>query len=46
MSQVSDGKIERVLKARLLLIYVLCDVWCVEIDPSSLVGCSALPFID
>ena len=28
-SQVSDGKVERTLRALLLLSYVLCDVWCV-----------------
>ena len=30
-SQVFDGKVERVLRARLLLSYVLCDAWCVEL---------------
>ena len=29
-SQVSDGKVERVLRAQLLLSCVLCDAWCVE----------------
>ena len=29
-SQVSDGKVERALRAWLLLSYVLCDAWCVE----------------
>ena len=47
-SYVSDGKVERALRAWLLLSCVLCDVWCVKlIDPSiPLVGCPALPFID
>ena len=43
-SQVSDGKMERALRAWLLLSCVLCDMWCVESIP--LVGCPALPFID
>ena len=39
-SQVSDGKVERVLRARLLLSCVLCDAWCVElIRPLSGVPC-------
>jgi hypothetical protein len=33
MSQVSDGKIERVLRARLLLSCVLCGAWSVESIP-------------
>ena len=32
-SQVSDGKVERVLRARLLLSCVLCGAWCVELIP-------------
>ena len=44
-SQVSDEKVERMLRARLLLGCVLCDVLCVELIPS-LVGCPAFPFID
>ena len=44
-SQVSDGKDERALRAWLLLGYMLCDAWCVELIPL-LVGCPALPFID
>ena len=44
-SQVSDGKVERALRAWLLLSCVLCDAWYVELIPS-LVGCHALPFID
>ena len=28
-SRVSDGKVERTLRALLLLSYVLCDAWCV-----------------
>ena len=36
MSQVSDGKVERTLRAWLLLSCVLCDAWCVLlIGPSS-----------
>ena len=30
MSQVSDGKVERAMRAWLLLGCVLCDAWCVE----------------
>ena len=42
-SQVSAGKVERTLRAWLLLSYVLCDVWCVElIHPFS--GVPYLPF--
>ena len=42
-SQVSDGKVERMLRALLLLSYVLCDAWCVlSIGPLSGVPC--LPF--
>ena len=42
-SQVSDGKVERALRAWLLLSCVLCDAWCVLlIPPSSGVPC--LPF--
>ena len=42
-SQVSDGKGERTLRARLLLSYMLCAAWCVElIHPLSGVPC--LPF--
>ena len=33
-SQVSDGKVERMPRARLLLGYVLCDMLCMKIDPS------------
>ena len=44
-SQVSDGKVERALRAWLLLSCVLCGVWCVESIPL-LVGCPTLPFID
>ena len=34
MSQVSDGKVERTLRAWLLLSCVLCGAWCVLlIDP-------------
>ena len=29
LNQVSDGKVERTLRALLLLSYVLCDAWCV-----------------
>ena len=44
-SQVSDGRVERMPRARLQLGCVLCDVLCVElIRPFS--GCHALPFID
>ena len=40
MSQVSDGKVERMLRAWLLLSYVLYGVWCVElIHPFSGVPC-------
>ena len=43
MSQVSDGKVERTLRAMLLLSCVLCDAWCVlSIPPFSGVPC--LPF--
>ena len=43
-SQVSDRKVERALRAWLLLSYVLCDVWCVElIRPLSGVPCP--PFL-
>ena len=39
-SQVSDGKVERMPRARLLFGYVLCDVLCVEsIHPLSGVPC-------
>ena len=42
-SQVSDGKVERALRAWLLLNCVLCDAWCVElIRPFS--GLPCLPF--
>ena len=42
-SQVSDGKVERALRAWLLLNCVLCDAWCVLlIGPLSGVPC--LPF--
>ena len=45
MSQVSDGKVERTLRAWLLLSYVLCDAWCVLlICPLS--GDPSFPFID
>ena len=30
-SQVSDGKVERALRARLLLSCVLCGAWCVDL---------------
>ena len=43
MSQVSDGKVERVLRARLLLSYVLCGAWCVELIPP-FSGVPCLPF--
>ena len=40
MSQVSDGKVETIPRARLLLSYVLCDVLCIElIRPLSGVSC-------
>ena len=39
-SQVSDRKLERALRAWLLLGYVLC------VESIPLVGCPALPFID
>ena len=32
-SQVSDGRVETMLRAWLLLGCVLCDVLCVKIDP-------------
>ena len=32
-SQVSDGKVERTLRALLLLSCVLCDAWCVLYPP-------------
>jgi len=39
-SQVSDGKVERVLRARLLFSCVLCGAWCVGlIHPLSGVSC-------
>ena len=39
-SQVSDGKVEQVLRAQLLLSCVLCGAWCVEsISPLSGVPC-------
>ena len=42
-SQVSDGKVERVPRAWMLLSCVLCDAWCVlSIYPFSGVPC--LPF--
>ena len=42
-SQVSNGKVERTLRALLLLSCVLCDAWCVLlIGPFSGVLC--LPF--
>ena len=42
-SQVSDGKVERALRAWLLLSCVLCDAWCVlSIGPLNGVPC--LPF--
>ena len=44
-SQVPDGKVERMLRAWLLLSCVLRDVWCIELI-SLLVGYPALPFID
>ena len=38
--QVSDGKVERVLRARMLLSCVLCGAWCAEsIAPLSRVLC-------
>ena len=42
-SQVSDKKVEWVLRAWLLLSYVWCDAWCVESIP--LVRFPAFPFI-
>ena len=40
MSQVSDGKVEQVLRAWLLLSCMLCGAWCVElIRPLSRVPC-------
>ena len=42
-SQVSDGKVERALRARLLLSCALCGAWCVGlIRPLS--GVSYIPF--
>ena len=42
-SQVSDEKVEWMLRAWLLLSYVLCEAWCVlSIGPLSEVPC--LPF--
>ena len=39
-SEVSDGKVKRALRARLLLSCVLCGAWCVEsIYPLSGVPC-------
>ena len=43
-SQVSDGKFEWVLRARLLLSYVLCDAWCIELIPP-LSGVPCLPLL-
>ena len=42
-SQVSDGKVERTLRALLLLSCVLCDAWCVLLIPP-LSGVCCLPF--
>ena len=42
-SQVSDGKVEMALRAWLLLSYVLCDAWCVELI-RLLSGVSCPPF--
>ena len=33
MYQVSVGKVERTLRAWLLISYVLCDAWCVLYPP-------------
>ena len=33
-SQVSDGKVERMPRAQLLFVCVLCDVLCVKINSS------------
>ena len=46
-SQVSDGKVEKVPRAWLLLSCVLCGAWCVEFIRESirpLSGVSCLPF--
>ena len=43
MSQVSDGKVERTLRAWLLLSYVLCDAWYVISIPL-FSGVPCLPF--
>ena len=43
MSQVSDGKVKQVLRAWMLLSYV---VWCVRNQSVPLVGCVAFLFID
>ena len=45
MFEVSNGKVERVQRARLLLSCVLCGAWCVESIPP-LVGYPTFPFID
>ena len=42
-SQVSDEKVERTLRALLLLSYVLCDAWCVLLI-GRLSGAPCLPF--
>ena len=42
-SQVSDGKFGRLLRAWVLLSYVLCGVWCVE-SICLLSGVPCLPF--
>ena len=43
-SQVSDGKVERTLRAWLLLSCVLCDAWCVLLIDRPLSGLPCLPF--
>ena len=45
-SQISDGKVERTLRAWLLLSYVLCDAWCVLLIGHPISGVPCLPFID
>ena len=44
-SQVSDGKVERMLRALLLLSCVLCDAWCVLLIGHPLSGVPYLPFL-
>ena len=43
-SQVSDEKVERTLRAWLVLSCMLCDVWCVLLIGRPLSGVSYLPF--